>query len=111
MQSIYNILKDNIGNEFESNNVFYFDGEQIKALAFKQGCKCDCIKKIKDIIKNKGFKYDYDFDAYIFTDKKNEKYRSEKNSFITLLIEWKITKTKTSNNEKNTGKLFFQRMQ
>lgn len=109
MESIYNFLTKNLDNHVKKNNVYYFDGEQIKAVAFKQGCKCDCVSKIKEAIKGWGFKYDYDFDAYIFKDRKDEKYRSEKNAFISSLINWKITKT--SNNGEDSGKLYFQGLQ
>jgi hypothetical protein len=108
MDSIYDFISTNLDDEIKNQNVFYFDGKQIKAVAFKQGCKCDCISKIKKAIKGWGFKYDYDFDAYLYKDKKDETYRIEKNVFISSLIEWKIKKTKTSKNGKNTEKLFFQ---
>mgnify|MGYP006081337779 CR=1 FL=1 len=110
MKSIYDFISTNLDNDITGQDVFYFDGLQIKAVAFKQGCKCDCFTKIKIEIKKLGYRYDYDFDAYMFKEKNNTNYRAEKNHFISSLIEWKIKKIKTSKNEKNTEKLFFQGM-
>lgn len=111
MDNIYNFLTKNLDNEISSNNVFYFDGSQIKAIAFKKGCNCDCVSKIKKAIKGWGFEYSYDFDAYIFKEKKDSNYRVEKNAFISSLIQWKIKKRKTSKNGEKSGKLYFQGLQ
>ena len=111
MKSIYDFISTNLDNDIKGQNIFYFDGLQIKAVAFKQGCKCDCFTIIKREIKKLGYKYDYDYDAYVFKERKNTNYREEKNFFIRSLIEWKIKKTKTSKNGKNTEKLFFQGVQ
>ena len=111
MKNLYSYLTSTLNEEIKNNNVFYFNGNQIKAVAFKQGCKCTCISKIKKAIKQWGFEYDYDFDAYVFKDKKDSNYRLEKNLFISSIIEWKIKKTKTSKNGEKSEKLFFQGFQ
>lgn len=110
MENIYNYLTKNLDDSINKNNVFLFSSSQIKAIAFKQGCNCDCISKIKGAIKKWGFKYDYDFDAYILKEKKDTNYRSQKNAFISSLIEWKIKKIKTSKNGKEPTKLYFEEL-
>ena len=79
-------------NDIDKDNVFLYNGSQLKALAFRQGCKCDCISNIKETAKKWGFIYDYDFDAYILKNKIDTNYRFQKNTFISSLIEWKLTK-------------------
>lgn len=108
MENIYKYLSQNLDDEIKKDSIYFFDGKQVKAIAFKQGCKCDCVGKIKSVVKKWGFKYDYDFDAYILkSGDKNETYRTEKNSFISSLIEWKVKKTKTSKNGES-AKLYFK---
>lgn len=92
-------LDNSIKNEDDKKNVFLYNGEQIKALAFRDGCKCDCLTDIKNKIKKIGFKYDYNFGAYVLKNWKDSGYRNEKNEFISKLIRFKLNKTKTSKNE------------
>lgn len=111
MNDVFQLLNENLDKNIVKDKIFYFEGSQVQAVAFCQGCKCESLKKIKNIIKKWGYKYNYDFDVYIFNKgERTDKYRFQRNELISSLIEWKVKRQKTSNKDEESTKFYFKKL-
>jgi hypothetical protein len=106
-------INKNLGSEVDGCDLFFFDSDTIKAIAFRDGIHCSCIDDVKVKIKELGFKYNYIYNAYVFKagDYLYSEYRNHKNDFLDKLIKWKVLTTKTSKNEqKDFGRFVYHQV-
>lgn len=91
---IIDLARTKIGQEISTDELFLYEGKHIKALAFLQGLKDSVVEKLKTLAKENGYKYNYDYDCYLKSNKGchlNGAYRIEKDDFLHSIINWKLS--------------------
>jgi hypothetical protein len=91
--NVISTIRQRLENCINENKIFTYDGSHIKAIAFVQGFKHEKLNELKNLIKNKGFEYNFDLGCYTYNDCDGDckdKYRGERDEFIDNLISWKI---------------------
>lgn len=100
MSTIAKKITNTVKKVCDKNNVFIFDGDYLKALAFIHGIgKNNKVEQIKKMARKEGLKYDYNFECYMKPINKEDyaNYRKEKDQFIDQYMRWKIRQDKTVN--------------
>jgi hypothetical protein len=92
---ILHFVSTTLPNLLKDKKIYVYDGEHIKAVAFIEGCKDNQINEVKDMVRECGYEYDYNYECYLKQDRgMNGAYRKEKDQFLETIINWKLLNVK-----------------